>query len=399
MCLFGLYALLQNKIAPFPPIQLNQINVNVSYPGANAETVAKQITNEVTMNLQSVDNIKRITATTQAGGVHLALTLQDHSDTAMLKTQMDVMQAISSANLPGSVPQPQIHIESGNSGLITYFVASQEHKLFYLQNFVQSVMAPYFKSLPGVVAYADSQNPTLAINLNPEAIAKYRLDPVKMSDAIDRNYSSAPLGSLYIKGAEYILNSDNGYDSEKELGEMIVGFIDDLHNLLGRPIYLKDIASIHFAPKLSASSPYASFNGEISASVSLNTNSDANPFTVSRLTQAYVTKLQERYGNEFKISSIFDMAEIMKNSMTEVAFTIGIAAFLVLLVVLAFLGRLRVTLIPIITIPICLLGTAIFIYLAGMTINILTLLAMVIAVGLVVDDAIVVVEYITHCAA
>jgi multidrug efflux pump len=233
----------------------------------------------------------------------------------------------------------------------------------------------------------------------PEAIAKYRLDPVKMSDAIDRNYSSAPLGSLYIKGAEYILNSDNGYDSEKELGEMIVGFIDDLHNLLGRPIYLKDIASIHFAPKLSASSPYASFNGEISASVSLNTNSDANPFTVSRLTQAYVTKLQERYGNEFKISSIFDMAEIMKNSMTEVAFTIGIAAFLVLLVVLAFLGRLRVTLIPIITIPICLLGTAIFIYLAGMTINILTLLAMVIAVGLVVDDAIVVVEYITHCAA
>ncbi|MFZ9034799.1 MAG: efflux RND transporter permease subunit [Francisellaceae bacterium] len=397
VCIFGLYALFQNKIAPFPAISFNEITISIDYPGANTETVEKQVSREITTNLQSIDNIQRISTLTKAGSAYFKIMLQDGSEQAKMKTQMEIIQAISAANLPTSVHEPSITIAAGQSGLITYFISSKQHDLFYLQNLVQSTIEPYFKTLPGVVTNAGSSNPALQINLNPEKIAEFDLNLVAIASMININYASSPLGSLYISGSQYILNSDNNYNTAASIADMVVGFIGNTDHKVGRPIYLKDIATITFAPRLTATPPYASYQGQTSAYINLNTTSDANPFAVSKITHDYVNKLQKRFGDEILISPMFDMADIMKSSMVEVAFTIIIAAILVLLVALMFLGRLRVTLIPIITIPICLLGAAIFIYLAGISINILTLLAMVIAVGLVVDDAIVVVEYITHC--
>lgn len=399
LALFGIFSLFHSPISPFPSVKINNITITLSYPGANAETVEKQVTDEISANLQSINNIKYIIANTQAGSASFELSLNDASENALLQTQMEIMQAIASVNLPKSVPQPLITREMGTSSLVSYFISSKTHKLFYLSNFILSEMMPYFRALPDVFVWTGDLQGAVQIQLDPEKVAQYRLNPLNIAEMVNHNYATAPLGSLYLAGQTYVLNSDKNFNRLHTLKNMVIAYQRSDANtskvIRGRPIYLKDIAEVRFAPKITASPPYSSFNGNIAAEIDLLTHANANPFKVSSIASQYAAKLQLQHPNDLKISPTFDMAKIMRTSMHEVIFTIFIAAVLVLLVALVFLGRFRITLIPIITIPVCLLGAASLIYLLGISLNIITLLAMVIAVGLVVDDAIVVVEHIT----
>jgi multidrug efflux pump subunit AcrB len=141
--------------------------------------------------------------------------------------------------------------------------------------------------------------------------------------------------------------------------------------------------------------PYSALNGTTAIFADLNTQSGSNPLEINKLAGQYINHLKQKIGNEYSVTELFNMAVIMKAAMDEVIFTIVIACLLVIAVALIFLGRFKVTLIPIAIIPVCLLGTVIVLQILGMSLNTITLLAMVIAVGLVVDDAIVVVENIT----
>ena len=402
LCILGAMSLLVMPVAPFPSVQVNAIDIQVSYAGANADTIQQQVVDKIVSGLQSINNVQQITANAQSGSANIELTLDDDlTPMQMLQTQMQVNQAVASSNLPSVVPQPIVQQEQGQSTLVYYVAYSNKTPLFNLQNFVQGVMVPMFNTFPQVFVRSDDNGAVIKVALDPIKMAANQLDPITVATLLNNTYQSTPLGNLNIQGQTYILNMPNTLSTLQQLGNIVVGYhyADPLSlqsPLVGQAIYLKDIANIQFEPRDQTPNFFFSVNGEPAAEVQLSTHTNANPFTITQKADAYVQSLKASLPSDVHILKLFDMSSIMKSSMLEVALTIVISSILVVLIVLVFLGRWRTTAIPIITIPICLLGAMIFMYLSGFTLNIISLLAMVIAVGLVVDDAIVVVENISR---
>lgn len=405
ICLAGLFSVFKAPLVPFTGSPTDKIWVNIAYPGANAQTISEQILKQLIPSLQTVDHIQMIDSTAQAGQARIILSPDDGlSELQLTQTQMQVMQIVSSANLPSSIPTPTVQMVGGGmSGLISYEITSKHLSVFDMNNFVQAVLYPKFSAIPGVVIFSSSDNPEVSIALNPIKLAQYKLDPLSIANIINANTQFDPLGDIFIKQQDYPLNLNNTINSLYDFDHMLVGYTlpttssQTITNYFsGLPIYLENIAKISFMPTPSAYQPFSSFNGEQDASINLNTRNNANPLTVSKVTHNFINSIKDTLPADMTITPVFDMSTVVLNSIHEVAVTIIIACLLVIIVAFIFLGRLRTTMISLVAIPICLLGAITFIYAIGDTINILTLLALVIAVGLVVDDAIVVVENITR---
>lgn len=405
LCIAGLVSLYVMPIAPFPLPTSNNLRVNFSYPGANASTVQTQVTTKVAYALQGVPNIQSMRATSRDGAALIELTLVSSTPEALLQTQMRIMQAIAASHLPTAVPQPRITQIGGTSGLITYLLTSRKLSLFQIDNYIKAQLLPEFSSIPGVSTMSNDQQPTLHISLIPQKLALYHLNPITIANTLNAAFKAQPLGKLYIKQQPYLLSLGNQLSSIPNFSQLIIGQSrgTDPHAshesqalMDALPLRLGDVAQLNFAPREPIQNYFSSYNGQVADSIELYTRSQANPFQVAKLTHARVNALSHHLPEDLSIHSAYDMTQVMHASFREVALTIAIASCLVLLIALIFLGHLRTTLVPIVTIPICLLSALIVVNSLGYSLNILTLLAMVIAVGLVVDDAIVVVENMTR---
>ncbi|ODN42177.1 efflux RND transporter permease subunit [Piscirickettsia litoralis] len=340
ICLAGLFCLYITPIAPFPAMAGHNINIKFSYPGANAQTVQQQVTTEVSTRLQSINNLQYMRANTQAGSANITLALNSNSTEQLLQVQMEVMQAIASAHLPNSVPQPAIRPSASNSGLVDYVVSSNKANLFEISNFIHAVLLPKFNSLPQVQADADDLDPVVKIQLRPADLVKYHLNPTNVTQTINQNYQSSPLGDLYINKQQYVLNMEDNFNSLYRLRHLIVGYQHankvQASEPLGLPIYLQDIATVSFEPRSTIDQPFSSFNGQTAGVLALHTTQLADPFSISKISHDYINKLQGNLPKGVKVTPVFDMANIMQTSIEEVSFTILIASILVLLVALVF---------------------------------------------------------------
>ena len=394
MCLLGLFCLYTRPVTLFPAIAGSDIIITINYPGANAQTVQQQITSPISHRLQSLDDLEYTDATSQAGMSHIHLSMSNSDPLFMLKSQLKIIQAINSAHLPNSASQPDIEISGGQSGLISFMGISDVLTPFQMGNFLQANLAPKLNSLPGATEQDNFPLSVVRIKLKPEMLAKYHLSATAVSQTIANNYQSSPLGTLVIKQKDYTLNIGDDYQSLTALGDLLIGYSGKDNS--GLPLYVKDIAQISFEPREITPQYYFSYNGHTGVTIGLSTFTQADPLLIAKKAKQYAAELRRHLPADMKLITDFDTSVIMKSSISEVSLTILFASLLVLLVALAFLGHLRTTLIPIVTIPICLLGAMIVTTLFGFSITVISLLAMVIAVGLVVDDAIVVVENITR---
>jgi multidrug efflux pump len=395
ICLFGIACLFFIPIAPFPKIAFNQFSIRMSYPGANAYTVQKQVTEKVENELQGIDNIERISTTSQDGSARIKLVLNSIKTDDLLQTQIKISQAIAASDLPAIVPQPSVDQNSGSSSLIAYMISSEKLTPFEVSNFIQARILPTFKSIPGVSVFSNSFDPTIKIQIHPEALAKYKLNIQTLATRVNSAFQSQPLGTLTLGQYPYLLGVKSSIAALQDLKNLIVGY-SGKNKTIGNPILLKNVATISLAPRQLTTDNYTGFNGRPGQQIQLYTTSTANPFTVSQASHKFIHQITPSLPSDLKITEFQNMAENMHDSFSEVVITILIASVLVLLIAMIFLGHFRSTLIPIITIPVCLLGAIGIISTLGYSLNILSLLAMVIAVGLVVDDSIVVVENITR---
>ena len=407
ICIAGLVSLYVMPIAPGPTLSFNDMNITFYYPGANANTVQSQVITKVSNALQGVPNIKTLRATSLDGAAQIQLTLNSMAPDVLLQTQMQVMQAIAASHLPAAVPQPQIKIDQGTDTLMQYALSSEQLSTFQIYNYIQSQMVPKFSSIPGVDLDVDSMQPTLLINFSPEQLALYNINPLTLSETLNQEFSSQPLGKLYIAQQPYLLGFSRQLQTISDFGQLIIGQREatataaadpgNPSSAIGsQPLRLQDVAQVTFAPRDLVPNSVSYFNGKIAGSIHLYTTGAANPFQVKTATDRVVKQLQQHAPADLKITITNDITKVMLASFHEVALSIGIASILVLLIALIFLGHLRTTLVPIVTIPVCLLGALVVVNSLGYSLNVLTLLALVIAVGLVVDDAIVVVENITR---
>lgn len=393
ICVLGAATLLSTPITPFPPVPSQSIRLHFNYPGANASTVQTQITTKVTDALRSINNIDRITAVSKEGSAILNLHLTQNSSSEMLQTEMKVIQAVDSSHIPSVVPQPKIDTFGTTSGLISFVFTSNSMSKFELGNLIKSALYPQMTTIPYASVNTPGDDPVVRVKLIPKKLAQYQLSASNIAQRIDKIYHSNPLGTLYFNKVPYTLNADADINSLQSIGNIVIGYQG---KTLGRPIYLNDIAKISFEPRSVVPNKFYSFNDKTAVSLDLETHSLANPFQVTKLANGFLDKFMAHYGDSLKAVTTFDNAKVSRDAIHDVILTIIVTCFLIVIVAVVFLGRLKTTIIPIITIPICLLGSLAFLNIINYTPSLLTLLAMLIAIGLVVDDAIVVVENITR---
>lgn len=414
-CLVGVFSIYTAKITPMPSTSVNDYFVTFSYPGANAETIQKQVVDQVSRRLEGLEDVQYIEAGAMDENGYININFPDDmSDIDLLQAQMKIVQAVSSAGLPNAVPAPQVHHAAYRSKLITLDIISKKSSVFEMNNFIKARLVPAFASLPGVILNHNSSDASVKISLDPVLLAKFDLQPSEVYQMVSNNYKSVPLGALLVDKSSYALNQKNNIKTLDDFRNIIIGYNHlgsdaasggsftyiptdtQASAIMGRPIYLKDVAKISFGSRSLEQSEFNSYNGVPSASFRIKTKNKADPFKISAAVTKFLQKNDGHYPDGMQIKLVFDESNDMAASIYEVIFTIVLACILVLIVALVFLGRFKITIVPIATIPVCLLGAIVVLNFCGFTLNIMTLLAMVIAVGLVVDDAIVVVENITR---
>ncbi|CEK10530.1 efflux RND transporter permease subunit [Legionella hackeliae] len=386
LILVGLMCLYSLPIREYPNISFPTITVSTSYPNASSELVESDVTTILEERLAGVEGLETITSQSSSGSSYITLSFRSGTsmDRALSATQDAV--ALAKPLLPLEVKTPAIERQKKSSGLPFIGLSLESSSLDFgeLTHFANLNLKNTFRSLNGVSSVDVWGQPyTYAINLDPKKLFSFGINVDDVFDAIARSRVSLPAGNFQNK-----IPSTLNFELKT---------VKDYENLLIKannhhPIFLKSIADI----KLSTDKDRmrVRVNGHSGLALAINRADDANPLEVSKLVRQELNSLKQNLPDDIKINIIIDQSDFINASLKNIQSSIIEAILLVLIIVFIFLRNARATFIPLITIPISLLGSLIFLKLFGFSINLMTLLAMVLAVGLVVDDAIIVLENI-----
>ena len=408
LLLVGIFSAFTIPLSLFPEFKNSSVSISINYSGASAVTVEKEITNKLVNTLKNINNVDTISANSQNGQSNIQINFKPMSDLEFISELSSINQAIQSAKLPNSASQPQINSASSFSSLVSVAIFSSKYTSFELANYAQENLFPALQAVPGVTKIRfDADSSVVRIKLNPQKLAQYGLSPTDVSKVLDDLNSSQPAGSFVINEHEFIINILSPFTSLPNIENLVITVQNPLSkntSLEGglkqitkvkKLIYLKNIASVSFESSAINPAAIGNYNGETAFILTAMSSKTANPFLAVNEIKKVLSEAKNTLPEGVYIKTLSDSAVTMSDSLYEVLITILVSTLLVVLICFIFLGRFRSTLIPAVTIPICLLGSIIFLSLLGFSLNMLTLLAMVLAIGLVVDDAIVVVEHIS----
>ncbi|MBB1138891.1 efflux RND transporter permease subunit [Myroides sp. WP-1] len=396
--LLGLVGLTLLPITRFPEIAPPSVSVSTSYPGANAETVAQSVLLPIEEAINGVDNMTYISSKASnsgSGTINVFFKAGTDPDQAAVNVQNRVSKAAS--DLPSEVNENGISVtprQSGNIMTINFYSDHPEgiYDETFLQAFTQININRELLRVPGVAAVGrvGARDYSMRTWLNPEKLALYGLTPQDVIASIkDQNFEIAPgnFGETSEEAFETALKHKGRFSQPEEYENIVIKT-----NVDGSVLLLKDVARVEFgASNVGSDNSVNGFPG-LTMNITQTAGSNAREIDIA------VRKVLERISTTFPKGIQYEISYSVKDqideSINQVKSTLFEAFFLVFIIVYLFLQDFRSTIIPAIAIPISLIGTLFFIYLMGFSINVLTMFALVLAIGIVVDDAIVVVEAI-----
>ncbi|MGQ8869327.1 efflux RND transporter permease subunit [Myroides sp. TSA_177.3] len=396
--LLGLVGLTLLPITRFPEIAPPSVSVSTSYPGANAETVAQSVLLPIEEAINGVDNMTYISSKASnsgSGTINVFFKAGTDPDQAAVNVQNRVSKAAS--DLPSEVNENGISVtprQSGNIMTINFYSDHPEgiYDETFLQAYTQININRELLRVPGVAAVGrvGARDYSMRTWLNPEKLALYGLTPQDVIAAIkDQNFEIAPgnFGETSEEAFETALKHKGRFSQPEEYENIVIKT-----NIDGSVLLLKDVARVEFgASNVGSDNSVNGFPG-LTMNITQTAGSNAREIDIA------VRKVLERVAQTFPKGIHYEISYSVKDqideSINQVKSTLFEAFFLVFIIVYLFLQDFRSTIIPAIAIPISLIGTLFFIYLMGFSINVLTMFALVLAIGIVVDDAIVVVEAI-----
>lgn len=382
----GLLCFNSLSIREYPNISFPTITVITNYPNASSELVESAVTNVLEERLAGVEGLETITSQSNSG--YSQITMLFHPGISMDRALSATQDAVGLAKsmMPSEIKSPAVERQKKSSGLPFIGISLESSSLNFgeLTHYANLNLKNTLRSLKGVASVDVWGQPfTYSIKLDPKKLFAFGVNVDEVFSALSKSNVSLPAGSFQNKIPSTV-NAE-------------LKTVTDYENVLIKenkqhPILLKFIAEI----KLGTDDRQmrVRVNGHTGLVLSVNRADDANPLEVSKLVRDEINKLQQNLPPDIKINVIIDQSDFIHASLKNIQSSIAEAIALVLLIVFCFLRNLRATFIPLITIPISLLGSLIFLSLFGFSINLMTLLAMVLAVGLVVDDAIIVLENI-----
>ncbi len=387
--LLGLQGLTSLQIRQYPEVEETVVTVTTSYPGASSELIQGFITTPIARAVASTENVDYVTSSSTLGmsTVTVQMRLGSDPDAALTEVISKVQQVRS--QLPSDALDPVIQKGTGQQFAIMYLGFRSEHMSSReMTEYLTQVIQPRLATVDGVAEaqILGGQEFAMRIWLDPLRMASRGLTAAEIVDAIrSSNFLAAP-GRTENEFVAYAVSTETTLQTPESFGAL------PLRTEGEEIVRLRDVARIELGSK--SDDVIVSFNGVTGVFVGIFPTPSANPLDTAAAVIAELPSIQDSLPMGMTAEVLYDSTEFISAAISEVIKTIGEASVIVILIILLFLGSFRSVVIPIMTIPLSLIGVCFVLYLLGYSINTLTLLAMVLAIGLVVDDAIIVVENI-----
>ena len=387
--LMGLISYTRLSVREYPRIDEPVVSVAVTYRGASAEVVESQVTKPLEDSLAGIEGVEVMTSQSRSetARINVRFTLKRDPDSAAADVRDKVARA--RGKLPDTIDEPIIaKVEADSQPVIYIAVRAGTLSPLEASDYVKRYVQPRLSVLPGAadVRIFGERQVSMRINLDRTRLAGYRLTVQDVEDAIRRQNAEIPAGRIESTSREFTVVAETDLRSPDQFANIIIA------NVGGYPVRLRDVGSAAIGAVDERT--ISRFNGKPSLNIGVIKQAVANPLELSRAVRAEVDRINAGLPTGMELVVAYDTSVFIDRSIKSVFTTIAEAILLVVLVIFFFLRSLRATIIPIVTIPVSLIGAFALMYFFGFTINTLTLLAMVLAIGLVVDDAIVVLENI-----
>ncbi len=392
MTIVGAIALTQLSIREYPDTDPPVVSVSTTYTGASANVVESRITQPLEGRLAGVEGIETITSTSRDGRSDITIEFRAGRDVDSAANDVRDRVAGAAADLPEDALPPEVRkVDADASPIIFFFVNAPSWEPVKLGEYVDRVLVDRFSTIDGVaqVNISGFSRPAMRVWLDPARLTAYRLTPRDIENGLRAQNVELPAGRIEAPQQNVSLRVRRGFTKPEDFAGLVVGRGPD-----GYLVRLGDVARIEEG----AENPYSSFrlNGKSGVGFGIIRQSGANTLEVARAAKAMAKEIEKELPPGVSMGIGSDSSLYIEQAIKEVWKTLFEAAVLVTGVIFLFLGSWRATVIPAITVPICLLFTFAVLWMLGFSINLLTLLALVLAIGLVVDDAIVVLENVHH---
>ena len=387
--IMGVFALTRLPVDNFPDIESNTIMVMSSYPGASAEDVENNLTRLLENSLNGVSDLKNITSNSRENIAVLTLEFEYGTDideaTNDVRDKLDMI----SQTLPDGASQPFLFKFSIDDMPIMILAATANQSVSALDKILEERVATPLARVSGVgtVSVAGAPKREIQVYCDPSKLEAYNLSVGAISQIIATENRNIPSGSIDIGSETYSLRIKKEFKDPSELYDVVLGSYN------GGTIYLRDVARIVDSVEEKSQESYT--NGVRGAQIIIQKQSGYNTVEVIRKVKKELAHLERNLPSDVQIITVMDSSDNILRTIGSLRDTILITFLVVMLVVFLFLGRLKGTLIVVLSIPIALLASLLYLFATGNTLNIISMSALSIAIGMVVDDAIVVLENVT----
>lgn len=387
--LLGLVSYERLPVREYPKIEEPVVTVETKYPGASAEIVESAVTKIMEDSIAGIEGVDVLTSISRAETSQI--TARFRLDRDPDGAAADVRDRVSRvrSRLPQGIDEPVVaKVDADANPVIWLSFYSETLSPLEVSDAVSRIVKPRLQTLPGAadVRIFGERRFAMRIWLDADRLAAYRLTPADVEEALRRQNVEVPAGRIESSQREFTVTSQSDLQREQQFREIVVKVVN------AYPVMLGDVARVKIGPLNERTN--VTLNGQAAVSVGLIKQATANPLVLSAALKLELPRLQQSLPEGLNVRVANDTTVFIDRSLEAVFRTIAEAIALVGLVILIFLGTLRASIIPLVTIPVCLVGACTLMYMAGFSINTLTLLALVLAIGLVVDDAIVVLENI-----
>ena len=391
MAIFGVFSLINISLDRFPKFDANVVMVMSSYPGASAEDIETNLTKVLENSLNAVSDLKNISSTSKENISLITLEFVEGVDidvaTNDVRDKLDMVNSV----LPDGASLPIIFKFSADDMPIMIMAATANESLQALEKILDDKVATPLARVSGVgtVSIAGAPQREIQVYCDPNKLEAYGLTVAGISSVIASENRNVPSGTIDIGSNAYSLRVEKEFTAADQMLDIVVGHSN------GKTIYLRDVARVIDGVEERYQEAYV--NGIQGAQIVIQKQADANTVNVIKGVKKAMKNIEKNLPSDIQIRTVVDSSDNILNTLNSLKETILVTFLIVMLVVYLFLGRWRATFIIVLSIPVSLLASLMYLWATGNTLNIVSMSALSIAIGMVVDDAIVVLENIsTH---
>ena len=391
LAIFGVFSLINISLDRFPKFDANVVMVMSSYPGASAEDIETNLTKVLENSLNGVSDLKDMTSTSKENISLITLEFIEGVDidvaTNDVRDKLDMVNSV----LPDGASLPVIFKFSADDMPIMIMAATADESYQALEKILDDKVATPLARVSGVgtVSIAGAPQREIQVYCDPNKLEAYGLTVAGISQLIASENRNVPSGTIDIGSNAYALRVEKEFNAAEEMLDIVVG------HAAGKTVYLRDVARVVDGVEERYQEAYV--NGVQGAQIVIQKQADANTVNVIKGIKKAMKHIEKTLPSDIRIRTVVDGSDNILNTLNSLKETIIVTFLIVMLVVYLFLGRWRATFIIVLSIPISLLASLMYLWATGNTLNIVSMSALSIAIGMVVDDAIVVLENIsTH---